>query len=96
MNSSFFLLQLKDLSSIRNQNSKKEIIHDIHSGTTLGEILNTLAKKYGKDFEETIDIKTGQVDVNTLVMLNGKNVRDTDLKLKNNDLIIITVPVGGG
>jgi len=75
---------------------KKEIIHDIHSRTTLGEILNTLAKKYGKDFEETIDIKTGQVDVNTLVMLNGKNVRDTDLKLKNNDLIIITVPVGGG
>jgi len=55
-----------------------------------------LARKYGKDFEETVDKKTGQIDINTLVMLNGQNVRDTNLKLKDNDLIIITVPVGGG
>lgn len=75
---------------------RKEIIQNIQSETTLGEVLDALAKKYGKDFQETIDKKTGQVDVNTLVMLNGKNVRDTNLKLKNNDLIIITVPVGGG
>ncbi len=75
---------------------KKEIVHEIYSETTLGEILNMLARRYGKDFEETIDKKTGQVDVNTLVMLNGKNVRDINEKLKDKDLIIITVPVGGG
>jgi len=75
---------------------KKEIIHDIYSETTLGDVLTMLAKKYGKDFEETIDKKTGQVDVNTLVMLNGQNIRDTDVKLKENDLVIITIPVGGG
>jgi MoaD family protein len=75
---------------------RKELIQDIRSETTLGEILDTLARKYGKDFEETVDKKTGQVDINTLVMINGQNVRDTKMKLKDNDLIIITVPVGGG
>lgn len=75
---------------------KKEIVQDIHSKTTLGEVLVELARKYDKDFAETIDEKTGQVDVNTLVMLNGRNVRDTDVELKHDDRIIITVPVGGG
>ena len=75
---------------------RKEIVQDIHPETTLGDVLNDLAKKYNKDFKETIDEKTRQVDVNTLVMLNGRNIRDTDVKLKDNDLIIITIPVGGG
>jgi MoaD family protein len=75
---------------------KKEIVKDIHSGMTLGEVLVELARKYDKDFAETIDEKIGQVDFNTLVMLNGRNIRDIDEKLKDNDLIIITVPVGGG
>ncbi len=75
---------------------KKEIIQDINPETTLGDVLNMLAKEYGKDFEETVDEKAGQIDVNTLVMLNGQSVRDPKTKLKNNDLIVITVPVGGG
>jgi len=75
---------------------REEISQEVKAGTTIGEVLNMLAKEYGKDFRETIDKKTGQVDVNTLVMLNGRNVRDTNAKLKDNDLVIITAPVGGG
>lgn len=75
---------------------KKEILQDIQSGTTLGDVLETLAKKYGKDFGEIVDKKTGQIDIDTLVMLNGKNVRATSMILKDNDLVIITVPVSGG
>lgn len=75
---------------------EKEIIQDIDPEATLGDLLNMLAKKYGGDFEETVDEKTGQVDVNTLVMLNGQSVRDTNIRLKNNDLVVVTVPVGGG
>ena len=75
---------------------KKEILQDIQSGTTLGDVLETLAKKYGKDFGEIVNKKTGQIDIDTLVMLNGKNVRATSMILKDNDLVIITVPVSGG
>lgn len=89
-------IKIKLFAMFKEITGKKEILQDVHSETTLGEVLNRLAKKYGKDFEETIDKKTGKVDVNTLVMLNGKNIRDTNVKLKNNDLIIITVPMGGG
>ena len=75
---------------------KKEIWQEIDPETTLGDILNFLAKEYDKDFKETINKKTGQVDINTLVMLNGHNIRDPSVKLKDKDLVIITIPVGGG
>lgn len=75
---------------------KKEIYQDIQSETTLGEVLERLARKYGKDFKEIVDKKTGQIDIDTLVMLNGKSVRATSMTLNDNDLVIITVPVSGG
>ena len=75
---------------------KKEILQEISPGTTLGDVLDILARKYGRDFKETMDRKMGQVNVDTLIMLNGKNVRNTNTKMSDNDLIIITAPLGGG
>ncbi len=89
-------IKIQLFAMFREIAGRKEIFQDIQSESTLGEILDMLARKYGKDFEETVDKKTGQIDVNTLVMLNGRNVRDINLKLKENDWIIITVPAGGG
>ena len=89
-------IKIRFLAIFKDVAGEKEITQTIRQETTLGDVLNLLGKKYGRDFQETIDRKTQQVDVNTLVMLNGKNTRDTDIKLKDNDLIIITVPLGGG
>ena len=89
-------IKIRFLAIFKDVAGEKEITQTIRQETTLGDVLTLLAKKYGKDFQETIDKKTHQVDVNTLVMLNGKNTRDINIKLKDNDLIIMTVPLGGG
>ena len=75
---------------------KREITQEVDSNFTLGDVLNELAKKYGRDFTEIIDVRTGQISTDTLVMLNGKSVRQTDIKLNDKDIIMITVPIGGG
>ena len=75
---------------------KREITQEVDSNLTLGDVLKKLAKKYGKDFNEIIDPRTGQISTDTLVMLNGKSVRQTDIKLNDKDVIMITVPIGGG
>jgi len=75
---------------------KREITQEIDSNLALGDVLNKLAKKYGRDFNEIIDPRTGQISTDTLVMLNGKSVRKTDIKLNDKDIIMITVPIGGG
>ena len=83
-------------ATFREITGKKEIMEEINSNHTLVDILTKLAKQYGKDFNKIIDPKTGQINIDTLVMINGRSIRKTDTKLKPNDTIMVTVPVGGG
>jgi len=74
----------------------REIIKELSTDSTLGEVLGELAKKYGKDFKTIVDPRNGQVSADTLVMLNGQSIRKVDIQLKDKDVIMISVPVGGG
>jgi MoaD family protein len=75
---------------------KREITRELSSNTTLKEVLDKIAEEYGKDFNSIVDPKTGQVNVDMLVMVNGQSIRKTDMQLKDQDVIMISVPVGGG
>ena len=75
---------------------QREILQEVDRDSTLRDMLDALAKRYGKEFNDIIDPKTGQVSLDTLVMLNGKSIRKPDVKLGDKDVIMITVPVGGG
>jgi len=74
----------------------REITQELNTNSTLEQVLENLAKKYGKDFNKVVDSKTGQVSVDTLVILNGQSVRKVDIPLKDRDVIMISIPVGGG
>lgn len=82
--------------TFREITGQREISGEIGSGMTLGDLLTTLAKNYGRDFNEIIDSKTEQISLEAWVMVNGKSVRRTDIELKDNDIVMITVPAGGG
>ena len=75
---------------------KREIVQTIDSKSTLREILDALAKNYGGDFNDIVDPKTGQITIDSWVMVNGRSVRKTDIRLSDNDLVYIGVPMGGG
>lgn len=75
---------------------KREIMQEISNGYTLHDLLNFLAETYGKDFKDIIDPKTGNVDNEVWILINGKSVRKTDIKLNDNELVFIGVPIGGG
>jgi len=74
----------------------REITKELNMDSTLGIVLEELARKYGKDFTAVVDPKTGQISADTLVMLNGQSVRKVDIPLKDRDVIMISVPIGGG
>jgi len=83
-------------ATFREIAGQKEILEKIDSGVTLGEVLTTLAERYARDFNAIIDSKTGQISLETWVMVNGKSVRRTNIELRENDVVLVTVPVGGG
>ena len=75
---------------------RREITQELNADATLRAVLDELARKYGKDFKEILNPKTGQIGVDTLVMLNGQGVKKTNMQLKDGDIIMISVPIGGG
>ncbi|MFX1254628.1 MAG: MoaD/ThiS family protein [Promethearchaeota archaeon] len=83
-------------ANFREITKKKEIIEEIKEDYTIAYILEKLAKNYGKDFNSIIDRKTGKISSETLVLLNGRGIRATDIKLQDKDVLVITIPVGGG
>lgn len=85
-----FAAMFREITGVR------ETTEEITFGSTIRDVLSNLAKKYGKDFNDIINPETGQIDLGTLVMVNGKSIRRTDLKLRDNDVVMITVPIGGG
>lgn len=84
------------LANFKKIVGKKEIIEELNPNSTLRQVLDKLAKRYGKDFKQIIDPKTNSVSLEFLVSVNGRSVRDTNIKLNNNDVLILTIPVGGG
>jgi len=75
---------------------KREVVQELNTDATLRAVLDELARKYGKDFKEILDAKTGLINADTLVMINGQGVKKTDVQLKDGDVIMISVPIGGG
>ncbi|MGB9853310.1 MAG: MoaD/ThiS family protein [Candidatus Bathyarchaeales archaeon] len=74
----------------------REIIQEINNGHTLRDLLDILAKNYGRDFNDIVDPKTGEISTEVWVLVNGKSVRKTDIALNNDDVVYIGVPIGGG
>lgn len=75
---------------------KREVIQELDNGSTLRVLLDKLAREYGRDFNQVLDPCTGQITADTLVMLNGQSMRKTDVQMKNGDVVMISVPIGGG
>jgi len=84
------------LASFRQIVGKREIVEEINSSSTLGHILDKLAKNYGKDFKQIVDPKTGVISSEFIVSINGRITRDTNVKLNNDDVLVLTIPAGGG
>jgi MoaD family protein len=83
-------------ADFREITKKKEITEKIKEDYTIAYILEKLAKDYGKDFNSIIDQKTGKISSETLVLLNGRGIRATDIKFQDKDVLVISIPVGGG
>ncbi len=75
---------------------KREVTQELQDGSTLKVLLDELADEYGRDFSEILDRNTGQVTTDVLVMLNGQGIWKTDVQIKDGDVIMISVPIGGG
>ena len=71
----------------------------LQNSSTVEELLTLLSEKHGKNFREYIYNKEGEVQGFLSFLVNGKNInimQGFDTKLKEDDVVAILPPVGGG
>jgi len=67
--------------------------------STIEEVLKKLIEKLGESFRKELFAEENKIRDEYLLLLNGKNFEFLDglkTKLKDNDVIAILPPVGGG
>jgi len=67
--------------------------------STIEEVLKKLIEKFGESFRKELFVEGNKIRDEYLLLLNGKNFEFLDglkTKLKDNDVIAILPPVGGG
>jgi len=84
------------LANFREIVGEKEVVKGISSNSTLRNLLDEFANKYGRDFKQMVNPRTGEISSEFLVSVNGRIARDANVKLNNNDVLILTIPAGGG
>ena len=71
----------------------------LQNSITIEELLILLSEKHGKNFRQYIYNKKGEVQGFLSFLVNGKNINimeGFDTKLKEDDVVAILPPVGGG
>ena len=84
------------LASLREIVGKREIVEEVDSKSTVGNVLEKLAQRYGRDFRQIMDTRKSSISLEFLVSINGQVTRDANAKLNNNDVLMLSIPVGGG
>lgn len=92
-------VEIKFFTSLREITGKKVDQLQLQSSITVDELIIMLSEKYGKKFKEYIYNHKGKPQEFLSFLVNGTNINKIegfDTKLKNEDIIAILPPVGGG
>jgi len=84
-----FIKFLGYFSQITGKREEKIVLKD---GSTLGDLVEFLVRKYGRNFERAI---SGEGYRQALFVVNGRRAEE-DQVLSHGDEVVISYPIGGG
>lgn len=89
------MAKVKFFATFREVTQEKETEVEARN---IEEVLHKLVNKYGKKFEKLV-FESGKLRAYTKILVNGRNIEHLDklkTRLKNDDIVAIFPPVGGG
>ncbi len=90
---------VKFFTTLREIVGKPQEHIELSETVTVGELLQQLGEKYGREFSSYVYNEKGIVREHLHFLINGKSTttqRGLKTKLKENDILAILPPVGGG
>jgi len=92
-------VKVRTFANLRDVVGSGEIEHELQQGNTLGCLLESMCRKYGKSFQQQIkDQATGSI-VPFLLLVNERayrSVADLETPLNESDIVTIMLPFDGG
>lgn len=92
-------VNIKFFALLRDIVGRWNVELSIPEGTTVGEALDGLAKRYGRRFIEYVYDEKGGVRGHLIFLINGESInalRGFETVLREGDFLVILPPVGGG
>jgi MoaD family protein len=89
---------VKFYATIKNVTKSPEVSVEMGKGT-IGDIMNMLGEKYGKDFRDIIFDKNGCISRNIKMLLNTRlvdAVDGSDTPVSDGDTVYLFPAIGGG
>ncbi|RLF09995.1 MAG: hypothetical protein DRJ98_07130 [Thermoprotei archaeon] len=80
----------------REKAGVKELSIEMEKGEQLGDLLSKLNARYGRGFSEILNLESGEMPDDVLILVNGTPTRSLDLELKDGDTVLLTVAIAGG
>jgi len=90
---------VKFFTNLREIIGKPQEQIELSEAVTVNELLQQLGEKYGEKFTRYVFDEKGAVRGHLHFLINGKSITNRQglkTKLKENDIIAILPPVGGG
>jgi len=88
------------LGLVRNRVGRKEEEYEIKNGSSLSNLLSSIAEAYGEKLKGIFNVeKESRLDPTFIVMVNGvlaDPLRGTEIKLKDKDIITLMTLISGG
>jgi len=92
-------VKIRFFTRLREITNKREEEIEVANDATVRNLFEQLEEKYGTEFRDYIRNKRGDFRGNLQYLINGKNVsllQEFDTKLKEDDIMAVIPPVGGG
>ena len=83
----------------RERAGKKSETFEIGEGTTVQDVLNQAASKYGEEFQDALFDRGGNLRGYVRVLVDGRDVQGLNglsTRLRSNCIVSIFPPAGGG
>ncbi len=90
---------VKFFTTLREIVGKQQEQIELSEAVTVNELLQQLGEKYGEKFTRYVYNKKGRVRGHLYFLINGKSIttqQGLKTELKENDILAILPPVGGG
>jgi len=92
-------ITVRYFTTLREVTGKREEKIGLVEGSSLGDALRFIAKKYGESFERYLSSGTERRGLKLLYLINGQNAADLGglkMRLRDGNTLTIIPPVAGG